>query len=158
MFTRFELLKLLNSLIIEVKKIKILRDIIASLEDIYDILRYLINLLASRERFSRILLVLILFYKTHLSRLNLVIFSSPSNISIFLSSSIESTLFLSSPSSFASSVKSLESSFENINKFIEFSFSEEFTKKNEEKKKKKKKKKEENVEKNNNKNKKFSYN
>ena len=139
MFTRFELFKLLNSLIIEVKKIKILRDIIASLEDIYNILRYLISLLTSRERFTRILFILILFYKTRLSRLNFVIFSSPSNTFIFSSSFIESILFLSSLLSLASNVESLENSFENINKFIKFFFSEEFIKKSEEKKKKKRK-------------------
>ena len=121
-------------------------------------LLYLINLFAFRERFTCILFVLILFYKTRLSRLNLIILSSSSNIFIFLSSSIESILFLSSLLFLASNIESLKNSLKNINKFIKFFFNEKFVKKSEEKKKDKEKKEEENVEKNNNKNKEFSYN
>ena len=71
MLSRFENIKLLNSLIIEIEKAKIFHEIVALLEDIYNILRYLINSYVSRRRFARILFILILFYKTYFSRLNL---------------------------------------------------------------------------------------
>ena len=97
------------------------------------------SLLASRERFTRILFILILFCKTRLSGLNLVILLSLSNISILLSSSIESTSLSSSLLSLASNVESLENFLNNIDKFIKFFFNEEFIKKNKEKKKDKEK-------------------
>ena len=115
-----------------------------SLKDIYNILRYPIDLCASYKRFSRILFVLILFYKTRLSRLNLVIFSSLFNPFISSSSSIESTSLslLFSSLSLASSVESLENFIANVNLFIEFFVSEAFANKNEKKKKIKEKEKE----------------
>ena len=122
MFARFEFLKALNSLIIEIEKAKILRDIIASLKEIYNILRYLIYLLILYVYFKRILFVLILFYKTRLLKLNLIIFSSPLNIlnSLFSINSI--ALFVNSPSPLAFNLffKSLKNFLDIINSFIKF--------------------------------------
>ena len=161
MFTRFKLLKFLNSLTIEIEKIKTLRDIIVSLEDIYNILRYLVSLSISRKRFARIFYILILFSKTRLSRLDLIVFllfldtfrASPS---LFINLSLSSLLSLD----FNSLIKSLNNFIDDVDKFIKFFFNKKFVNKNKKKKEdKKKKKKEENekrdVEKKNNKNEKF---
>ena len=120
-----------------------MRDIIVFLKNIYNILRYLIDLLASYKRFTRILFVLILFYKTRLLRLNLIISSSSFDTSISSSLSIESTSLLSSSLSLASNVEFLKNSIKNINSFIEFFISEAFINKNKKKKKDKEKEKEE---------------
>ena len=112
--------------------------------------------------------MLILFYKTRLSRLNLIIFSSPLDTSrASLSLVANSLLFLFSSLSSSldsnSLIKSLDNSINNVDKFIKFSFSKEFVNKKKKKKKDKKKKKKEenkikkNVEKKNNNNKRFSY-
>ena len=125
-----------------------MRDIIVFLKNIYNILRYLIDLLASYKRFTRILFVLILFYKTRLLRLNLIISSSSFDTSISSSLSIESTSLLSSSLSLASNVEFLKNSIKNINSFIEFFISEAFINKNKKKKKDKEKEKEKEEEKN----------
>ena len=108
--------------------------------------------------------MLILFYKTRLSRLNLIVSSSFLDISLTLSPPA-ANLFLSSLLSFDSSslIKSLNNFINDVDKFIEFFFSEEFVNKNKKKKEdKEKEEKEENkikrdVEKKDNNNKKFLY-
>ena len=54
MQTRFVEIKVLNSLTIKIDKAKSLREIIESLIDIYNILRYLIDLFISYKYFARI--------------------------------------------------------------------------------------------------------
>ena len=96
-------------------------------------------MLISRKRFAR---VLILFYKTYLSRLNLIVSSSLLDTSIS-SPSIDKSSSLASPSSsliFNSTFKSLESFLDIVNSSNENIFSEAFANISEKKKKEKKRK------------------
>ena len=115
------------------------------MQEIYDILRYLIDLSISRKRFARISLILILFYKTRLSGLNSIVPSSPLDISIS-SSSIDDVISLASSSlsfAFNSLFKSFENLLDNVDTFIKLFFSEAFVIKNKEKKRDKEEKKKE---------------
>ena len=95
--------------------------------------------------FFRILSILILFYKTRLSRLNLIVLSSSLNISISLFSIdktislINSFLLLISNSFF----ESLKDFLDNVDSFIVFFLNKVFINKDKKKKKDKEKEKEE---------------
>ena len=119
------------------------------LKDIYNILYYFINLFILRKRFARVLFILILFYKTYLSRLNLIVSSSSLNTSISSLSidKLSSLASSSSPSISSLIFKSLKNFLNIVNSFIESFFNEAFANKNEKKKKNKEKKKEEENEK-----------
>ena len=106
-------------------------------------------MLISRKRFARVLFVLILFYKTYLSRLNLIVLSSSLDTFISSSSIDRSSSPANSPSfSISNSTfESLESFLNIINSFIKSSLSEVFANKNKKKKKDKEREKEEGDEK-----------
>ena len=101
-------------------------------------------MLISRKRFARILFILILFYKTYLSRLDLIVFSSLFDTSISLSLIDKLSLFAnsSSPLVFNSIFKSLENFLSIINSLIKIFFNEAFANKNEKEKKNREKEKE----------------
>ena len=95
--------------------------------------------------FLRILPVLILFYKARLLKLNLIVSSSPLDISISLFS-IDKIISLINLSLFfvlSSFFESFENFLNNVDLFIIFFFSEAFINKDKKKKKNKEKEKEE---------------
>ena len=101
-------------------------------------------MLISRERFARVLLVLTLFYKTYLLRLNLIVFSSPLDTSTS-SPSIDKPPSLANPSSplvFNSTFESLEDFLSVANSLIEISLSGAFANENKKEKKDKEREKE----------------
>ena len=84
-------------------------------------------MLVSRKRFTRVLIILILFYKTYLSRLNLAVFSTLLDTSSSFALNLNTSLALAS----------LEDCINIVNASNEIIFNKAFASKSEKKKKEK---------------------